>query len=168
MLDRFCRVAVRRPACVLVALVGLATSACTVGPKYQRPASPPLPSVYKEAPPAGYGDTAGWKEAQPNDGVIRGKWWEAFKDPLLNSLEEQVDVSNQNLKQFEAQYRSALAAIRVTRAGLFPTVTGGATATGVARQPRRRRAEMFAKRTHPSHDLRKLDSNQQHPANYAL
>ncbi len=130
MLDRFCRVAVRRPACVLVALVGLATSACTVGPKYQRPASPPLPSVYKEAPPAGYGDTAGWKEAQPNDGVIRGKWWEAFKDPLLNSLEEQVDVSNQNLKQFEAQYRSALAAIRVTRAGLFPTVTGGATATG--------------------------------------
>ena len=130
MLDRFYRVAVRRPACVLVALVGLATGACTVGPKYQRPAPPPLPAAYKEAPPANFSEAPGWKEAQPNDGALRGKWWEAFQDPLLNSLEEQVDVSNQNLKQSEAQYRGALAAIRVTRAGLFPTVTGGATVAG--------------------------------------
>jgi NodT family efflux transporter outer membrane factor (OMF) lipoprotein len=130
MLDRFYRVAVRRPACVLLALVGLATGACTVGPKYQRPSPPPVPTAYKEAPPAGFGETAGWKAAQPNDSVLRGKWWETFKDPLLNSLEEQVDVSNQNLKQSEAQYRGALAAIRVTRAGLFPTVTGGVSVTG--------------------------------------
>ena len=130
MLDRFYRVAVRRQACALVALAGLATGACTVGPKYQRPAPPPLPAAYKEAPPANFSDAAGWKEAQPNDGALRGKWWEAFQDPLLNSLEEQVDVSNQNLKQVEAQYRSALAAIRVTRAGLYPTVTGGASVTG--------------------------------------
>jgi NodT family efflux transporter outer membrane factor (OMF) lipoprotein len=130
MLARFCRIAVRRPAWILVAIVGLATGACTVGPKYQRPAPPPLPTAYKEAPPAGFGDAAGWKEAQPNDGLLRGKWWQAFQDPLLNSLEEQVDVSNQNLKQSEAQYRSARAAIRVTRAGLFPAVTAGASVTG--------------------------------------
>ena len=130
MLDRFYRAAVRRPACVLLALAGLTTGACTVGPKYQRPAPPPVPTAYKEAPPAGFGEAKGWKEAQPNDNVLRGKWWEAFQDPVLNSLEEQVDVSNQNLKQIEAQYRSALAAIRVTRAGLFPTVTGGASVTG--------------------------------------
>jgi NodT family efflux transporter outer membrane factor (OMF) lipoprotein len=130
MLDRFYKVVLRRPACALLVLVSLATGACTVGPKYQRPSPPPVPAAYKEAPPAGFGDVAGWKEAQPNDGALRGKWWEVFKDPLLNSLEEQVDVSNQNLKQSEAQYRSALAAIRVTRAGLFPTVTGGASVTG--------------------------------------
>jgi NodT family efflux transporter outer membrane factor (OMF) lipoprotein len=130
MLDRFYRVAVHRPACILLTLVGLVTGACTVGPKYQRPSPPPVPATYKEVPPAGFGDAAGWKEAQPNDGVLRGKWWEVFKDPLLNSLEEQVDVSNQNLKQSEAQYRSALATIRVTRAGLFPTVTGGVSVTG--------------------------------------
>lgn len=114
----------------LVVVLALAAGACTLGPKYQRPALPPLPAAYKEAPPAGFGDTASWKAAQPNDGVMRGKWWETFQDPLLNSFEEQVDVSNQNLKQVEAQYRGALAAIRVTRAGLFPTVTGGATVTG--------------------------------------
>lgn len=130
MLDRLYRVAVRRPACVLVALLGLATGACMVRPKYQRPSPPPLPTAYKEAPPAGFGEAAGWKEAQPNDNALRGKWWEAFQDPLLNSLEEQVDLSNQNLKQSEAQYRGALAAIRVTRAGLFPTVTAGASITG--------------------------------------
>lgn len=120
----------RRLAASLLAVLALAAGACTVGPKYQRPSVPPLPAVYKEAPPASYGDTAGWKEAQPNDGALRGKWWEAFQDPLLNSLEEQVNLSNQNLKQFEAQYRSARAAIRVTRAGLFPTVTGGVSVTG--------------------------------------
>jgi NodT family efflux transporter outer membrane factor (OMF) lipoprotein len=130
MLDRFYRVAARRQACVLVALLCLAAGACTVGPKYQRPAPPPLPAAYKEAPPANFSEAPGWKEAQPNDGALRGRWWEAFEDPLLNSLEEQVDVSNQNLKQSEAQYRSALATIRVTRAGLFPTVTGGATVAG--------------------------------------
>lgn len=117
-------------ASCLLAVLALAAGACTVGPKYQRPAPPPVPTAYKEAPPANFGSAAGWKDAQPNDGVLRGKWWEIFQDPLLNSLEEQVDVSNQNLKQSEAQYRSALAAIRVTRAGLFPTVTGGATVTG--------------------------------------
>jgi outer membrane protein TolC len=117
-------------ASCLLAVLALAAGACTVGPKYQRPAPPPVPTAYKEAPPANFGSAADWKDAQPNDGVLRGKWWEIFQDPLLNSLEEQVDVSNQNLKQSEAQYRSALAAIRVTRAGLFPTVTGGATVTG--------------------------------------
>jgi NodT family efflux transporter outer membrane factor (OMF) lipoprotein len=134
MFHRLTRVAgaslARGLAGCLLAVLALAAGACTVGPKYQRPDTPPLPVAYKEAPPASFGDTAGWKEAQPNDGVPRGKWWEAFHDPLLNSLEEQVDVSNQNLKQAEAQYRSALAAIRVTRAGLFPTVTGGASVTG--------------------------------------
>ena len=122
--------ATRGLAIGLLAVLVLSSGACMVGPKYQRPSPPPLPITYKEAPPAGFGDTAGWKEAQPNDGVVRSKWWELFQDPLLNSLEEQVDVSNQNLKQAEAQYRSARAAIRITRAGLFPTVSAGASITG--------------------------------------
>jgi NodT family efflux transporter outer membrane factor (OMF) lipoprotein len=119
-----------RAVTVCAAALALAAAGCTVGPKYQRPAMPPVPTTYKEAPPANFGETAGWKDAQPNDGALRGKWWEMFQDPLLNSLEEQVNVSNQNLKQYEAQYRGARAAIRVTRAGLFPTVTGGVNVTG--------------------------------------
>ena len=29
--------------------------------------------------------------------VLRGKWWEIFGDPALNALEEQVNISNQNV-----------------------------------------------------------------------
>ena len=120
----------RAVAGLLLAVLALAGSACMVGPKYKRPDAPPAPSAYKEAPPANLAPDGNWREAQPNDSVNRGKWWTTFNDPLLNSLEEQVEVNNQNLKQFEAQYRGAVAAIRVTRAGLYPTVTGGASVTG--------------------------------------
>ena len=88
---------------------------CAVGPKYQRPSAPITPA-FKEAPPQG------WKEAQPNDEAIRGKWWELYNDPELNALEEQVSVSNQNVLQFEAQFHAARDAVRIARAALFPVV----------------------------------------------
>ena len=54
-----------------------------------------------------------------------GQWWEIYNDPQLNALEAQVDISNQNLAAAEANFRQALALIRVARAAYFPTVTGG-------------------------------------------
>ncbi len=105
---------------VALSLIG---SGCIKGPNYQRPVAA-VPQSYKEAPPEG------WKEAQPSDGVLRGKWWEIFGDPALNALEEQVNISNQNVLQMEAQYRQAVAAVRVARSALFPTVTGSPSATG--------------------------------------
>jgi NodT family efflux transporter outer membrane factor (OMF) lipoprotein len=106
---------------ILVAM-GLLVAACAVGPQYKRP-STEVPAGFKEQPPAG------WKTAQPNDAALRGKWWEAFGDPQLNALEEQVSVSNQTLAQAEAQFRGARAAVAAARAGLFPTVTAGAQVT---------------------------------------
>jgi NodT family efflux transporter outer membrane factor (OMF) lipoprotein len=104
------------PLGVLIPAV-LFSTACMVGPKYQRPAAPPS-SGYKEPLPEG------WKEAQPSDGAIRGKWWEIYNDPNLNALEEQVNISNQNVLSAEAQYREARDAVRIARSGLFPTVSG--------------------------------------------
>jgi NodT family efflux transporter outer membrane factor (OMF) lipoprotein len=111
-------------------LIGLGTAgllllanACMVGPKYQRPAAP-APVAFKEAPPAG------WKEAQPNDGALRGKWWEIYRDPRLNALEEQVAISNQNVLAAAAQFEAAKASVRVARASQFPTVTAAPSATG--------------------------------------
>jgi NodT family efflux transporter outer membrane factor (OMF) lipoprotein len=43
----------------------------------------------------------------------------------LNALEEQVDISNQNIAAAEANFRQALAQIQVARAAYFPTITGG-------------------------------------------
>ena len=119
----------RHPACeaaagyepapqILLAVLLLFLSACMVGPNYKRPAAPQTPA-YKEPLPEG------WKEAQPNDGAIRGKWWEIYGDPQLNALEEQVSISNQNVLAAEAQFRAARSAVRVARAGLYPTVSVG-------------------------------------------
>ena len=89
---------------------------CSVGPDYVRPPAA-TPDAYKE--------NAGWKVAQPRDELPRGKWWEIYQDPRLNDLEAQVDITNQNLAAAEANFRQAVALIRVARAGYFPTVTGG-------------------------------------------
>ena len=101
-----------------------ASEACVVGPKYQRP-NVPAPPAFKESLPEGFKEMKGWKVAEPNDGVNRGKWWEIFRNQELNALEEQVDVSNQNLLAAEAQYRAARDAIRIERANLYPFVTSG-------------------------------------------
>jgi NodT family efflux transporter outer membrane factor (OMF) lipoprotein len=106
----------------IVVLLGVALlTGCAVGPRYARPAAP-TPSDYKETPP-------NWKEAQPSDQVLRGKWWEIYQDPQLNALEEKIAVSNQSLKAAEAQFIQARAAVRYNRADLFPTISTGVSAT---------------------------------------
>jgi len=94
-----------------------------VGPNYKRPSAPVAPA-YKETAPATWKEQ-GWQPAQPNDQASKGKWWEIYNDPELNALEEQVNISNQNVLVAEAQFREAQAAVRIARSSLFPTVTGG-------------------------------------------
>jgi NodT family efflux transporter outer membrane factor (OMF) lipoprotein len=98
----------------VLCLGALLLGGCTVGPKYVRPAAD-VPSDYKE--------NADWKTAQPGDEMVKGKWWEIYQDSQLNSLEERVDVSNQSLKVAQAQFLQARAALRISRSGLFPTIT---------------------------------------------
>ena len=105
----------------------LFAAACHVGPKYVRPAAI-VPPGYKELSP-GLPPQGLWKPSQPQDQALRVKWWEVFGDPQLNALEERVEVSNQNLKLAEAGFRQARDLVRINRAGLFPTATGGASIT---------------------------------------
>jgi NodT family efflux transporter outer membrane factor (OMF) lipoprotein len=95
----------------VIAIVGIA-SACTVGPDYERPDAP-VPAQYKEA---------GWKVGEPLDAIDRGAWWSIYKDPLLDDLEKQIDISNQNLKAAEAAFQQAEWIVAQARAGFFPTV----------------------------------------------
>jgi NodT family efflux transporter outer membrane factor (OMF) lipoprotein len=106
----------------LTTVVALLCAGCMVGPDYRKPSVPMTPA-YKE--------DQGWKIAQPRDNIPRGKWWEIFGDPQLNALEEQVSQANQNMKVAEARFRQARALIGFFRAGLFPTVTAGASASSV-------------------------------------
>src|SRR4029453_16237382 len=102
--------------------VVLSTTACAIGPKYVRPEIPPPPAYREAAPP-------GWTDAQPDDAAVRGQWWRMFDEPALDALEDQMNISNQNVLAAEAQYRAARAAVRVTSADLLPTVTATPSAT---------------------------------------
>jgi len=99
---------------ILFSVFSLLAFGCAVGPKYVRP-TVQIPAAYKE--------TGDWKIANPQDGIIRGAWWKIFNDPRLDALEEQVNISNQNIAQAVAQYQEARAALQAARAGFFPTVS---------------------------------------------
>jgi len=93
---------------------------CAVGPDYKRPPVP-VPTAFKEL--------KDWKEAQPRDDGIKTEWWKVFNDPPLNSLEEQVSLSNQSLAQAEALYRQARALVQGARANYFPIISASAAAS---------------------------------------
>jgi NodT family efflux transporter outer membrane factor (OMF) lipoprotein len=104
----------RRIAAALIAVVF--TAGCMVGPTYHRPPIVGTPA-FKETPPEG------WKNAEPNEGLPRGRWWEIYGDPQLNDLVSKVELSNQNVIAAMARYRQAVDQVQIARAALFPTVT---------------------------------------------
>jgi NodT family efflux transporter outer membrane factor (OMF) lipoprotein len=106
-------------ACALA--VGL-LSACNVGPPYKR-ASVAEPPLYKELNPPDQPQAGGWKVAQPGDAQLHGKWWELFGDPKLNALEEQVNVSNQNIAAAFASFMQARAIVKQAQSQYYPTLT---------------------------------------------
>jgi NodT family efflux transporter outer membrane factor (OMF) lipoprotein len=106
----FCRTAFALTTAALAALIG-----CKVGPNYVRPNVPPPPLSFKETP-------ANWKQATPQDQLPKGKWWEIYGDPELNTLEEKIAVSNQTLKVSYEQYMGAREIVRQARSQLFPTL----------------------------------------------
>lgn len=111
---------------LMAGTLSLFLEGCMVGPKYTKaPVPMPNPDNYKEVD--------GWKTAQPNDQAIKGKWWEIFNDIELNSLEDEVTVSNQNLKIVEARFREARAQVRYNRSFEFPTLSVAPSLVGERR-----------------------------------
>ena len=109
-----------RAAALIAAACALALSGCAVGPNYHRPAAPPAQS-FKEG--------QGWAPAAPAQISPDAQWWTIYDDPVLASLERQVEVSNQNLKAAVASYYAAREAASVTRGTFFPSIGLGASAT---------------------------------------
>jgi|CZKS01.1.fsa_nt_gi NodT family efflux transporter outer membrane factor (OMF) lipoprotein len=121
------------------AVLCLALTGCVVGPKYHPPSAAQSPPAYKEVnvpahQPAANADTVpdptlgglgDWKVANPQDALPRGKWWEIYNNPELNALEEQLNIDNQNIKQFFENFMAARALVRQARSQFFPTATVG-------------------------------------------
>jgi NodT family efflux transporter outer membrane factor (OMF) lipoprotein len=101
---------------------------CNVGPKYVPPATT-APPAYKESPDqfkeAGDQEKGVWTVAQPQDAMLRGKWWEIYNEPELNALEEQLNINNQNIREAFENFMEARALVREARSQFFPTVSVG-------------------------------------------
>jgi NodT family efflux transporter outer membrane factor (OMF) lipoprotein len=124
---------VRRAGLLLLTSgIGFAFSGCRVGPEYVRPTTALAPE-FKEPLPDNFKSQDGWKQAQPGDATLKGDWWTLFNDPELNTLEVQIEPANQTLKQSEANFRAARAAVRFNRASEAPTI-GVAPSVGAIRE----------------------------------
>src|SRR5882757_10680253 len=101
---------------------------CNVGPKYLRPVVP-APPAFKELGTQQADDGSTWKTAQPQDGALRGKWWEIYQEPELDALEDKLNVSNQNIAQSYDNFMAARALVRQARSAYYPTLSVGPSYT---------------------------------------
>ena len=97
---------------------------CNVGPKYVRP-EVVAPPAFKEQGPQNAPDGTTWKPAQPKDATLRGKWWEVYREPELNALEEKLNISNQNIAQAFDNFMAARAQVQQARSNYFPAISIG-------------------------------------------
>jgi NodT family efflux transporter outer membrane factor (OMF) lipoprotein len=90
---------------------------CMVGPKYHQP------RATVETPPAKYKEGGSWKVARPQDALVRGAWWRIFKDTELNALEAQLEINNQNIKQYFQNFMQARALVGEANSQFYPSIT---------------------------------------------
>ena len=89
---------------------------CKVGPNYKRP-KVDAPSVYRA-------DT----QAAQGISIAEEKWWTIFQDPELQQLIRTSLAENYDVRIAAARILQAQAALGITRADQFPTITAGASA----------------------------------------
>ena len=110
---------------IIPAMAAIVFTGCRVGPAYHVPAATAQtpPATYKETPDQNPDSTGDWKVAQPQDAMLRGKWWEIYNQPELNDLEDKLNIDNQNIKVAFNNYMEARTLIAQARAQLYPTLT---------------------------------------------
>ena len=102
----------------LIAIAFLLLPGCTLGPKYRRPPVT-VPDTYRGlAPDSGPQTTASLGDE---------KWWTVFQDEQLQALIREALSQNYDVRIAATRVFQAQAALGITRADQFPTITGGAS-----------------------------------------
>ena len=101
------------------ALSLLSLGGCAVGPKYKKASVVTPPAWSVEAP---------WRAAEPKDGIPKGSWWSLYQDPVLDQFEKEALNANQSIALAATRVQQARDLARVQVAGLFPSLTAGASA----------------------------------------
>jgi multidrug efflux system outer membrane protein len=104
-------------ACGLAAL-GLQLTACRVGPNYKMPVVPVPPS---------YTGAAASQPATDAASIGAGNWWQVFHDAELDTLEQQTDAANTDIRIAVTHVDQAAAMTVYERSFLFPTVSAQPT-----------------------------------------
>jgi len=95
--------------------------ACAVGPDYVRP---------ETASPSGWTEPlTGGLTGAAADRAQLAQWWTTLGDPLLTELVSRAVSGNLGVQEAEARVREARARRVIARAGFFPTLAAGATAS---------------------------------------
>jgi NodT family efflux transporter outer membrane factor (OMF) lipoprotein len=107
-----------RPTLPLLAL--LIASGCTVGPepRVPTPESLGVPAEFRSAP-----------ETQATGSAGVASWWNTFEDPVLTQLIEHALRANADIDAAGARVRQARASLRGAKAGAWPTLDAGVSAT---------------------------------------
>lgn len=91
---------------------------CMVGPKYHRP-SVSVPKAFRgQSPPK--------VPAAKAESLGNQKWWQVFKDPVLDKLIRTAIAQNYDLRIAAARVMQAQAMLGITRGNQFPFVSAGA------------------------------------------
>ncbi|MBI5329488.1 MAG: efflux transporter outer membrane subunit [Betaproteobacteria bacterium] len=96
-------------------------AACAVPPVHERPALA-VPAQFSP-------DGVRWLASKGDITPVGADWWKAFGDPELDRLQARVALDNQTLKQAEAAYRIARAALDSASAERLPGVSASASSS---------------------------------------
>ncbi len=101
---------------LLVPLAAGLLASCAVGPDYKP----------RSAPELGVPDQ--WSVTAAPQAEDLTRWWRNFDDPVLTRLVEQAASANLDLEQAAARLRQARESLIISRAALFPSVSGSGSA----------------------------------------
>ncbi len=95
-------------------------SACSLAPPYAVPKLDQQVSQFKEA--------GAWAPAAPADDQPRPDWWQAFGDPKLTDLQQQLRAGNPDLRAAFARFEQARALAGEARSQQYPQLNLDASA----------------------------------------
>ena len=98
----------RKGLLYFIGILILYVSSCKLGPNYQQPVV--------DSP-----DSFRFDTINPNDSMINLKWWELFKDPVLDTLIVNALENNKDVLSTAAKVDAARANIGFTKADQWPT-----------------------------------------------
>jgi multidrug efflux system outer membrane protein len=107
---------------LLLILVLIAMTGCTVGPKYVRPTIP--------APPSYRGPDEAPVSSTDQESLGDQKWAQVFRTPELQDLIRAALENNYDLRIAAERVLEAQAQLRITRSQQFPTASVGGTGIG--------------------------------------